>query len=236
MNSHIIIEGIGYIGSMIVLVSFLMTSVVKLRVVNTVGSVIFMIYALIIHTYPTAIMNLCLALINIHFLWKMRHTGKEYDLVNVRYDDKYLQYILARRHKDIEACFPGIALTSDQEPGMIGIEVDREPGAAGTGKDSESNLAECSEDPGANVCCYIVTCHLAPAGIVIGRKVGVVYDLVLDYSMPDYRDISLGQFLMYRLKKEGIEKLRYNGPTEHHMDYLNEMGFVLNGGVYEREL
>ena len=54
------IEIVGYAGSALVLVSFLMTSVFKLRVVNTVGSIIFAIYALIIRSYPTAVMNIAL--------------------------------------------------------------------------------------------------------------------------------------------------------------------------------
>ena len=64
MNTKVLIEAIGYTGSALVLVSFLMVSVVKLRIVNTIGSVIFTIYAFIIHSYPTAIMNLCLVMIN----------------------------------------------------------------------------------------------------------------------------------------------------------------------------
>ena len=70
MNTSTIIEMVGYLGSFLVLVSFLMVSVVKLRIVNTVGSLIFMIYALIIKSYPTAIMNFFLVLINLHFLYR----------------------------------------------------------------------------------------------------------------------------------------------------------------------
>ncbi|MBQ5897462.1 MAG: hypothetical protein IIW81_03245 [Oscillospiraceae bacterium] len=40
-----IIELIGYLGSILVLVSMLMSSVVKLRIINTVGSIIFTFYA-----------------------------------------------------------------------------------------------------------------------------------------------------------------------------------------------
>ena len=43
-----IYEWIGYIGSAIVLISFMMTSVVKLRLVNMAGSVITMIYGFMI--------------------------------------------------------------------------------------------------------------------------------------------------------------------------------------------
>ena len=63
MDGKMIIELIGYLGSALVVVSMLMTSVVRLRIVNTVGSVIFMCYALVIGSYPTALMNLCLVAI-----------------------------------------------------------------------------------------------------------------------------------------------------------------------------
>ena len=65
MDIKLIIEVIGYIGSALVLVSFLMTSVVKLRMINLIGCVVFAGYALAIRSYPTAIMNICLAGINI---------------------------------------------------------------------------------------------------------------------------------------------------------------------------
>lgn len=110
MNTKVLIEAIGYTGSALVLVSFLMVSVVKLRVVNTIGSVIFTIYAFIIHSYPTAIMNLCLVMINIYYLVKMSNTSKnarEYDLVKVSPDDSMLGYSIDRQKEDIEKFFPG---------------------------------------------------------------------------------------------------------------------------------
>ncbi len=64
-NAKFLIEAFGYLGSFLVLVSMLMTSVMKLRIINTIGSTIFTIYALIIHSYPTAFMNFCLILINL---------------------------------------------------------------------------------------------------------------------------------------------------------------------------
>ena len=205
MEKQTIIELIGYLGSFLVLVSFLMTSVFKLRVINTVGSIIFTIYAIIIKSYPTAVMNFCLVLINIRFLWKMRHTGHQYELVKIDPDDAYLQYILARQQKDIENCFPHLAMN----PNINESEVNR---------------------------AYMVTCNGNPAGITIGKEEGGTFNLRLDYSFTEYRDFSIGEFLMRKLKEEGIERLIYDGPTEHHMPYLNKMGFQEIGGHYERGL
>ncbi len=106
MNSTII-EIIGYIGSFLVLISFLMTSVYRLRIVNSIGSLIFMIYALIIKSYPTAVMNFCLVLINVRFLWKMSHTAREYDLVETGPEDSFCRYFLDGHSQDILKTFPG---------------------------------------------------------------------------------------------------------------------------------
>ena len=64
------IELIGYIGSWFV--SMLMTSITKLRVVNMTGSVISIIYALIIGSFPVALMNICLLLINAYNIIKLK--------------------------------------------------------------------------------------------------------------------------------------------------------------------
>ena len=111
------IEMFGYLGSFLVLVSFLMTSVFKLRVVNTVGSVIFAAYALIIHSYPTALMNICLVGINLRFLWKMAHTRRDFELVKVKAEDNYLQHFLSVHDADIPA-----SLISDHRPHWAEIE------------------------------------------------------------------------------------------------------------------
>ncbi|MBR3610382.1 MAG: YgjV family protein [Oscillospiraceae bacterium] len=106
MDPAMLIEMIGYLGSVLVLVSMLMSSVIKLRIINTVGSVIFAIYAFIIQSYPTAIMNVILVGVNIYNLIKLLKTTKEYDLVEVKADDSFAGYFLEHYKKDIEIYFP----------------------------------------------------------------------------------------------------------------------------------
>lgn len=71
MSTAMIIEAVGYIGSALVVISMLMSSVVRLRIVNSVGAGIFTVYALLIRSYPTAVMNFCLVVINLYHLWRM---------------------------------------------------------------------------------------------------------------------------------------------------------------------
>lgn len=61
---NIYLEIFGYIGTALVLLSMMMTSVVKLRVVNMCGSLISMIYAVIVQTWPVVLLNLGLLIIN----------------------------------------------------------------------------------------------------------------------------------------------------------------------------
>ena len=106
-GENAMIELIGYLGSALVVVSMLMSSVVKLRVINTIGSGIFAAYALMIHSYPTALMNICLVGINIYNLLKLRQKGPSYDLVDAAQRDGLLHYLLDYYREDIQTYFPG---------------------------------------------------------------------------------------------------------------------------------
>ena len=106
MDTKLLIELFGYLGSALVVVSMLMSSVVRLRVINTIGSVIFAIYALIIHSYPTALMNFFLVGINIYQLIRLLNTGKHYDLFEETVRDGYLAYFLNYYRSDIVKFFP----------------------------------------------------------------------------------------------------------------------------------
>lgn len=58
------IEIFGYIGTALVVISMLMTSVTKLRIINMCGGLISLIYSLIVGAMPIALMNAILIVIN----------------------------------------------------------------------------------------------------------------------------------------------------------------------------
>lgn len=106
MDISMIIEVIGYVGSVLVVVSMLMSSLVKLRVMNSIGAGIFACYALMIHSYPTALMNFCLVLINIYNLVKLKKMDRHYDLVTGEGKDSFLEYALNHYKEDIKIYYP----------------------------------------------------------------------------------------------------------------------------------
>lgn len=138
MRLDVILELIGYLGSLLVIVSMLMTSVVKLRVINTIGSVIFCAYAICIHSYPTAAMQVCLIIINIINLYKLNNTKKEYAAVETGTGDGFLAHFLFANSSDIKKYFPDFSapvegdkiflITCEQVP--AGVFICREDASA----------------------------------------------------------------------------------------------------------
>ncbi|MBQ1240893.1 MAG: YgjV family protein, partial [Lachnospiraceae bacterium] len=90
MDTAMMIEIYGYIGSVLVVVSMLMSSIIKLRVINILGSVISGSYALIIGSFPLVLMNSCLIIINVYNLYKLLKAEQKYDLVDSEANDAFV--------------------------------------------------------------------------------------------------------------------------------------------------
>ena len=202
MPERTLIEIVGYIGSALVLISFLMTSVVKLRLVNMAGGIISFVYSLIIGAYPLAFMNIALVLINLFFLWKIKHSKKDYRLVELEPDSKVLTYLLEEYQEDIAACFPGLK----------------------------------PEPKGADHCCLLLN-EDTPAGLVLAKEENRDLHLLLDYSLPKFRDFSLGSFMAESFRERGYARLCYSGPDENHRKYLEKMHFQQDkDGIWIKQL
>ena len=101
-----VLELIGYIGSFLVVISMLMSSIVKLRVINTIGSVISGVYAVICGALPLALMNLCLIVINVVNLVKLLGKKMPYELVEGSEEDALVRCFREHYREDIRAFFP----------------------------------------------------------------------------------------------------------------------------------
>ncbi|MBQ3356352.1 MAG: YgjV family protein [Oscillospiraceae bacterium] len=108
-----ILEIIGYFSTALVLVSFLMASVVKLRIINTIGSGIFVVYAILIGSYPTAVMNLGIVCINVYFLVRLLRAEKLTTMLPIETDNAYLKEFMTFYGADMQRFFPEVALEKD---------------------------------------------------------------------------------------------------------------------------
>ncbi len=130
MNWAVAYEILGYVGTGLILVSMLMTSVVRLRVINLIGSGLFAVYAVLIQSYPTAILNACLVAINVYQLLKLRRkAGKGYEIQKLNGTDGFAEWFTGKYGDDIRRFFP--KLDADRVKASEGFAVLMDDCAAG---------------------------------------------------------------------------------------------------------
>ena len=195
------IELIGYLGSLLVVVSMLMTSVVKLRIINTVGSAIFTGYALVIHSYPTAAMNACLIVINMYNLFRLYKNARSYAILRLSPSDGFVRFFLDKHEADMKHFFPVV----------------------------NKNLL------------YDYTCLVChnnnPVGIFLAKtEADGTLNISIDYTIPAYRDCSVGKYLYTWLAHEQIPRLTIDKASAGHVAYLKKMGFSEQNGQWIKDM
>lgn len=66
------IELVGYAASILIAISLTMTDIYKLRIINSIGCLMFVIYGLNVGAYPVALANAIIIIINIYNLYKLK--------------------------------------------------------------------------------------------------------------------------------------------------------------------
>ena len=100
------VEIIGLAASLIVAVSLMMSSVVKLRWYNLFGSVIFSVYGVIIESVPVAFVNVFIVFINVWYLRKIYSEKEQFKLFSVSNENEYLFDFLNFHIKELSVLFP----------------------------------------------------------------------------------------------------------------------------------
>ena len=109
-------ELLGYVASVLVAVSLMMSSLLKLRVINLVGSACFCIYGLLIHAYPVAAVNGFIAVINVYYLRRMLAAREYFKILEISPQSEYLRYFLEFYGREIQRTAPGFAYAPDERP------------------------------------------------------------------------------------------------------------------------
>lgn len=200
-NWNMILEIVGYIGTALVIVSMMMTSVTKLRLINICGGAISTVYAVLVGTYPVVVLNVCLISINIFQLIREARHKKLFTYLRVEAEDRSLGHFLSVYREDVARYFPAYELTAHENTEVHMIYIGAEP-----------------------------------VGLLVGRREGNSLDVEIDYSVPKYRDLSVGKFLFSALKENGVEVLTSSVGAPEHKSYLRKMGFVEAGDTLRMQL
>lgn len=96
------IEWVGYLASLIVLISLTMRSIIRLRVYNFIGCMVFAYYGYLTGLVPVSVANLSIALINIYYLYHIFTTKEQFKLVIAEPNSAYFNHFLESNKKEVE--------------------------------------------------------------------------------------------------------------------------------------
>jgi hypothetical protein len=99
-------ELIGYVASVLVAVSLMMSSIVRLRVINLAGAALFSVYGVLIGSAPVAAVNMFIVGINCWYLFRMFGTREYFQILEVEPDSGYLRHFLEFCRGDIARYLP----------------------------------------------------------------------------------------------------------------------------------
>jgi hypothetical protein len=195
-------EIVGYVASLLVVLSLAMTSVVRLRSISLAGAVAFVVYGLLIGSPPIVVTNAAIAVINVWFLSRELggggRRGIDLGATVIPGDSPYLQDFVRDHLDDIRRFQPDV--------------------------DAARSLHAT-----ADTFALLLTRDGLPAGLLLGQRAGTTLHVDLDYVLAAYRDSRLGRWLYGPgadvFRSAGFRELRATAPTETHRRYLVRSGF-----------
>jgi len=199
-----LLEWIGYIASVIIALSMTMSSIVKFRVINLIGAMMFSTYGFVIGAYPVGILNAFIVAVDIYYLVGIFGRKDTFEILEVRADNRYLLRFLEYHHAEIQRFFPGF----EYKPAMntISFFVLRNMAVAGL------FLGHISDDK---------TLH---AGL----------DYVVPEYRDFKNGRFVYAHLRERFQNKGVVKVVSPTAGKKHTKYLLKLGFSANQqGVYE---
>jgi hypothetical protein len=102
MSADVVYELIGYLGSALVVISLAMSSIIRLRVINLAGAVVFAVYGALIGSIPIVVTNVIIAILNVSYLTRELRTREDLTVIPVGRDDPFFDAFVNRYRSDLE--------------------------------------------------------------------------------------------------------------------------------------
>jgi len=116
------LELLGYAASVLTAVSLMMGNIWKLRWFNLAGSGLLAFYAVLVHAWPVAAVNVFIVGVDAYYIWELRSRRDLFGLMEVSAQDTtFLKGFLTMYGDDIQKFFPGFALEKSADPQCVFI-------------------------------------------------------------------------------------------------------------------
>ncbi|MFN8274677.1 MAG: hypothetical protein U0X58_07345 [Flavobacteriaceae bacterium] len=105
---------VGYIASGVIVLSMMMSSIVKFRWINLVGALLFSIYGFLIGAIPVGVLNGIIVLVDAYYLWQIYRKNEVFEILEIKAKSDYLKRFLAFHNERIQSYSPGFAYEPDK--------------------------------------------------------------------------------------------------------------------------
>jgi hypothetical protein len=100
------VELIGYLGSILVAISLMMKSLLRLRLINLFGALFFTVYGVLLGAYPVAVLNGLIVCIDVYYLIQMWRQKDFFTFLEVSPRSEYLRAFVDFYKYDITTIIP----------------------------------------------------------------------------------------------------------------------------------
>ena len=136
------IEVVGYLSSILIVISITMRSFMKFRIFNMSGAFLFVIYGLLIGSFPVALLNSFSVGINIYYLYQYRYKKDLFHILQFEKDSEILLEFLNFYKEDILKYYPNFNMKDKDEVLYFFIFRNMIPSGLFILKRNEDNTAE----------------------------------------------------------------------------------------------
>jgi hypothetical protein len=134
------IEWVGYLASITVAVSLVMSSILKLRWYNLFGAILFTTYAVIIGAWPVAAVNGFIIIIDTYYLIKLYNQKSTIKVIKVNSDDMYLAEFRSMFNEELNNIFSDYNTNDDSNTHCYMLLSDMNPAGFFIGKKSDKSI------------------------------------------------------------------------------------------------
>ena len=202
------LEVIGWVGSILVVLSLMQARVLRFRWMNLIGAVIATAYNAWVGVWPFAAMNAAISIIDVYWLvrlYREAHDEAVYDVVEVASGDAYFQRVVTVHASDIARSQPSFSA------------------AAAAGQDRSAFL--------------VVRGDETVGAVVIRDGGGGTAVVELDWVTPRFRDFTPGEFVHRSsgiFTGKGFHEVVVESPLASEHSYLARVGFSADGERWVR--
>ena len=68
-----LVDIVGYAAMIALMISFTVKDIKKLRIINTIGCILFVVYGFMLHSWPIIITNAFITVVNLYYLLKNKN-------------------------------------------------------------------------------------------------------------------------------------------------------------------